>query len=368
MPERIHEITIIDAKVKSAMITVPGREAVDPVGQVDAVRRAGDHEEEQPVPRVGELEVADAGDVDARRQVLVLRGDPDAHGDRAEQDQLPAAVQAQRAAVRQLDEVVEEADRAAGERHEQDGQRRHGVAAEGEEPDRGREQDQQSAHRRRALLGDVVLGAFLADVLAELLAAQEADELRAGKDARSAGRSPLPAGLGSSAHRRERFRDALEPERAGGLDEHDVAGLNELGGLEQLRPRRRRPARDRNATVDIAAGQFADGEQRLDAVPRGLAPDLLVVRGRAAPSSAMSPRIATRRRPAAIRREVTERRPHRDGVRVVGVVDQQAAARQRQLLAAPTRELDLDPLGTRQAERVERRQRCGGVRRRGARP
>ena len=76
----------------------------------------------------------------------------------------------------------------------------------------------------------------------------------------------------------------------------------------------------------------------------------------------MSPRIATRRRPSAFASSCAERRPHRDRVGVVGVVDQQAAARQRQLLAAPARELDLDALGARQAERVERGQRCGGVR------
>ena len=45
-----------------------------------------------------------------------------------------------------------------------------------------REQDQQAAHRRRALL-QVVLGRqLLADVLAELVPAQELDELRAGED------------------------------------------------------------------------------------------------------------------------------------------------------------------------------------------
>ena len=76
----------------------------------------------------------------------------------------------------------------------------------------------------------------------------------------------------------------------------------------------------------------------------------------------MSPRIATRRRPPAVAARWRERGAHRDRVRVVGVVDQQAAARQRQLLAAPARELDVDPLGARQAERVERGQRGGGVR------
>ena len=70
----------------------------------------------------------------------------------------------------------------------------------------------------------------------------------------------------------------------------------------------------------------------------------------------MSPRTATRRRPPGALREVRERCAHRDGVRVVGVVDQQAAARERDLLEAPARELDLHALGPRQPERVERRQ------------
>ena len=58
-PERIHAITVIAVNVKRAMIPVPGGEAVEPVGEVHAVRGAGDHEEEQHVPGPRELEVAD---------------------------------------------------------------------------------------------------------------------------------------------------------------------------------------------------------------------------------------------------------------------------------------------------------------------
>ena len=67
---------------------------------------------------------------------------------------------------------------------EEDGERRQRVVAEREERDERREHDQEPAHRRRALLDDVVLRAFLADVLAELVAAQEGDELRAERGSR----------------------------------------------------------------------------------------------------------------------------------------------------------------------------------------
>src|SRR5438105_3652201 len=168
----------------------PRGQPVDPVGEVDAVGSAGDHEEEQAVPGVRELQRAEARDVHLRREMLVASRDADADRDRAEQEKLPAAVQPQRAFVRELDEVVEEADGAAAERDEEDRERRHGVAAEGEEADAGGDQDQEPAHRRRPLLGDVVLGTLLADVLAELLAPQERDELRAEQDRDEQGDDP----------------------------------------------------------------------------------------------------------------------------------------------------------------------------------
>src|SRR5512132_2450883 len=57
-----------------------------------------------------------------------------------------------------------------------------------------------------------------------------------------------------------------------------------------------------------------------------------------------------------------ERRSHRGRVRVVRVVDQQAAAGEWRLLAAPARELDVHPPGReRQAESLHREQRRYGV-------
>src|SRR5512133_255006 len=119
--------------------------------------------------------------------------------------------------MRQLDEVVEKPDRAAGERHEQHGQGRHGVAAERQEADRGREQNQQPAHCRRSLFGDVMLRAFLTDVLAELLSPQEGDELRAGQDRDQQGDHPcqqdsaqaLTAASASATRSRPTAREAL---------------------------------------------------------------------------------------------------------------------------------------------------------------
>src|SRR5438128_1786120 len=114
--------------------------------------------------------------------MLVARGEGDPDGDQGEEDELPATAQAERPAVRQLDEVVEEADRAAAERDEQDGEGRHLVLADGEKRDGGDDEDQQAAHRRRALLGAVMLRPLGTDVLAERVAAQKVDEPRTDED------------------------------------------------------------------------------------------------------------------------------------------------------------------------------------------
>ena len=69
----------------------------------------------------------------------------------------------------------------------------------------------------------------------------------------------------------------------------------------------------------------------------------------------MSPSTATVRRPPATLDEVRERRAHRDRVRVPGVVDQHAAAGQRQLLVRASRANSTSSrAGGLEAERVER--------------
>ena len=178
-----------------------------------------------------------------RRVELVLRmhGDADDDGDPGEQEQLPPSREAQRAAMAQLDVVVEEADRAAADGQEENGQRRQREPGEREEGQQRAEEDQQAAHHRRALLDDVPGRAFLADLLAELVPAQELDELRADHD-RDHHRDQ--ARYEDSGHLRVEVRqiggDAFERDGARGLDEDGVSGADER--LGPWPARRRHPA------------------------------------------------------------------------------------------------------------------------------
>ena len=122
------------------------------------------------------------GNEHARRQLLVFRCEADADRDQGEPEQLPAPAQPERAPVRELDEVVEEPDRAAAEGDEEDGERRNLVLRHREKRPGGDDEDQEAAHRRGSLLDAVSLRQLLADVLAELVLAQEGDELRADDD------------------------------------------------------------------------------------------------------------------------------------------------------------------------------------------
>src|SRR5204863_8843549 len=88
----------------------------------------------------------------------------------------------ERPPMRELDEVVEEADRTAGQGREQDGQGLEPEVANRQEGDRRREQDHQAAHCRSALLDEVALRHLLPDLLAELVAAKELDELRSARE------------------------------------------------------------------------------------------------------------------------------------------------------------------------------------------
>ena len=168
------------------------REAVEAVRQVPTVRGARDDEEEEGVVGVRERDV-DVGDGDVDRGVeLFLRvdGEPDDDRDPGEQKQFPSALEAERATVAKLDEVVQEPDRAASDGHEQDGQRGERELRQRQEGQCRAEQDQQAAHHRRALLDDMTDGAFLADLRAQLVAAQELDELRPDHDGDDHGDQP----------------------------------------------------------------------------------------------------------------------------------------------------------------------------------
>ena len=181
----------------------------------------------------------------------------------------------------QLDEVVEEPDRPAGDRREEDGQPGDRVAAEHEERGRRGDDDQQPTHRRRPLLDDVPLRALLANELAELLPAQVLDESRAEQDREEhrhdrgdddAGQTRAPASA-SATTSSPTARDALTSTQSPGLEQ-----------LFQCRDRLvdagdAPDRRDLGLPVSVVLGEWADREQDVDAHRRRVAPDLAVVAG-----------------------------------------------------------------------------------------
>ena len=128
---------------------------------------------------------------------------------------------------------------------------------------------------------------------------------------------------------------ASSPTDERALDEHDVPGpqraLKRGGSLGGRR----------DPLASVGACELADSDHVLDAElaneprrsPRG-------TQARSAPSSAISPSTAMRRRPFARSARCSQRSPHRHRVRVVTVVQEQAAARQLALFFAQLRELD----------------------------
>ena len=102
----------------------------------------------------------------------------------------------------------------------------------------------QAAHRRRPLLGDVMLRPLLADVLPELVRAQELDEARADQDRHDQRdeRGDQDSGHGAATPA-SAVRDDLEPDRAGALHEHDVARPDELARERRRLRGARRPIR-----------------------------------------------------------------------------------------------------------------------------
>ena len=275
------------------MIAVPGREPVEAVGEVHAVHRAGDDQEEQHVPDRPER------DRPSRRSGRTRRGSscwwcaakPTATVIPSSSSIFQRPAQPERALVAQLDVVVEEADRAAGERA-----CRRSSAPAACSRDSGRNAiDAAAMISRPPIVGvpclrDVVLRALLADVLAELVPAQERDERRAAED--------------RDDHRDERcdedsvplggqvLRDDLESHRARALHEHDVArpqlGAQPRRGLG----RRRRPTRRRRRARARRPRSRARSRARARA-RRSRA----WYAGASAPSSAISPSTATRRCP-----------------------------------------------------------------------
>ena len=113
----------------------------------------------------------------------------------------------------------------------------------------------------------------------------------------------------------------------------------------------------RDAAVKVPTSELADGEELVDTELRGRGADLAVVRR---PGAAELGHVAEDGDAAPVARplgEIREGGSHGDGVGVIRVVDQKAAACELLLLPAPAREIDVDGLGAREAERVERGER-----------
>src|SRR6478672_1339994 len=82
-------------------------------------------------------------------------------------------------------------------------------------------------------------------------------------------------------HRRQRFRDRLEPHRPRALYEHGVSGADDLVEFSQRLVDVWSPARgNARRAVDVAPRVLADGEQLVDSNLRDCLADFVVVAGR----------------------------------------------------------------------------------------
>ncbi len=219
-----------------------------------------------------------------------MRHEADPGDHEREQQELPAPGEAERAPPRQLQVVVDEADRRARERRPGDGQSRPGVLGEDDEGKQRARQQADASHRGRALLGLMPRRPVLADVLAELVAAQERDEGGPGHDPEqhrdhAGGQHQLHVSASTTVSR---------PGRPAGLHEHRVAGAQQVGQPIQRGPGIGVPG------AAVAAAERADGHdrgrRRAAAASR---PTSACRPGAAGPSSAISPSTATVRRPSA---------------------------------------------------------------------
>ena len=153
--------------------------------------------------------------------------------------------------------------------------------------------------------------------------------------------------------------DAFEPHGTGCLDEDRVAGPQEAGDVGE-----RRGVGDEElllGAVEVDAGALADADDDLDPELTEQRSHLVVVARARVPELGHLAEDRHATPVACPLREVEERRAHRGGIRVVRVVDDEAAAGQLAHLPAPAAELDrgrplVRPL-ERQAERVVHRER-----------
>ena len=329
----------------------PGGEAVEAVGEVHPVGRAGDHEvgpdDEQEHPadgaREGEVDVGVADERDERRGgsaelvvAEVQREDREDHADGDLAGQLLLRAQAQAALLGDLDEVVEEADDPQPGHEEEDEQAAHrgqlqGHQVRGRVGDEHRAHDDGAAHRRRAALGVVRRGAVVADELAVAALDEEPDEHRRPEQSRDERDS---AGDEDALHAGTSIPTRRSPSQRRPASRLDLSSTTSPAGAATpaasyaasasatrrtrwrarhgWRRRRRRPHRRRRRRAGRCR---ARRPSRRPARAR-------CATGRPARASRRGPpRSGGARRPVSDRAQRLESGAHRVGVGVVGVVD-----------------------------------------------
>ena len=123
----------------------------------------------------------------------VDRKEPDAERDERLPDDLRPRRETERALLHDLRVVVDEPEQTAAEQRDQ---RDHAVAAdlaEAQVDDRDHEQYQHAAHRGRALLDEVPLGAVRAHLLPDVPEAKQPDPQREEHTRKHAAPAPPPA-------------------------------------------------------------------------------------------------------------------------------------------------------------------------------
>src|SRR5690606_24350206 len=299
-----------------------GREAVEPVGEVDRVGPRGDEEvrpedeEDEAEDRPGEGEVdprvPDHRDVRRARGAEVLVGElqgEDGEGDADERlaDDLPPGAQPEGPLPTDLDVVVGEAGDAEPDDEEEEEQARgvrgpaRGEVGDGVADDGG-EDDDDAAHRRRPALGVVRRRAVLADELAVVPLDEEADEQRCAEQGDDEGGGPCdedghhaasPPGSVTSRSARRHTPEPLEPLRSTRSPSRSspsrrAAASSTSAGLWTSGPR---PA-PRRTSAPVAPGATRTSKPS-SAASR---PASSWARSVSSPSSSISPTTATRRR------------------------------------------------------------------------
>ena len=233
------------------------------------------------------------------RQVRPARGhEPQPDRDRERQDQLRPPAQPERAPLDELRVVVGEADQRTRYGHAEDADRAPVVVRQQQERHRDRGEDDDPAHRRRARLGVMALGAFLADRLTELALAQERDELRRQEDADEQRGGARDQDL---THRARASATVSSPIPRDAFTSTTSPGPHQPGDAAKPPRRRRRPRATRPRTTRGTRRDSGPTATRTSTpVDAAYAPISRCASTSPAPSSSMSPSTATRRPPKAL--------------------------------------------------------------------